>query len=142
MNDRNTSKIKDIETDIDVLMDEGNNTSGEGPPIANEVAKRPRGRPPGAKNKATLFKELMTGRFEEKAIQDIERVYAVLFEEAHGGNMKAIKMVLDRVVPVTKAVDMEAVKGGISVSVFVGSMEEAREAEVIEDAEYEEVGEE
>jgi hypothetical protein len=106
---------------------------------SKEMARRGPGRPPGAKNKATLFKELMTGRFESKAIADIEKVYEVLFAEAHGGNMKAIKMVLDRVVPVTKAVDMDSVKGGISVQVFVGSMEEAQNAEVVEDAEFTEV---
>ena len=84
----------------------------------------------------------MTGHFESKAIKDIEKVYEVLFAEAHDGNMKAIKMVLDRVVPVTKAVDLDQVKGGIAVHVHVGSMEEAREAEVVEDAEFEEVDDE
>jgi len=139
MNDQIINEIKDIEPDHGGSLVEGNNTTGGGSPEASEMVPRPRGRPPGSKNKATLFKELMTGHFEEKAIKDIERVYEVLFAEAHDGNMKAIKMVLDRVVPVTKAVDMDSLKGGISISVNVGSMEEARKAEVIDDAEYEEV---
>jgi hypothetical protein len=94
------------------------------------------GRPPGSKNKDTLFKELMTGNFQEKAIKDIEKVYEVLFSKAHGGDMKAIKMVLDRVVPVTKAVDADAIKGGVSISINVGSMEEAQKVDVIEDAQF------
>ena len=139
MNDQIINEIKDIEPDHGGSLVEGNNATGGGSRDASELVSKPRGRPPGSKNKATLFKELMTGRFEEKAIKDIERVYEVLFAEAHDGNMKAIKMVLDRVVPVTKAVDMDSLKGGISISVNVGSMEEARKAEVIDDAEYTEV---
>ncbi len=96
------------------------------------------GRPPGSKNKDTLFKELMTGQFQSKAIEDIEKVYDVLFKKAHEGDLKAIKLVLDRVVPVSKAVDSESVKGGVSVSIHVGSMEEAQGI-TIEDAEFTEV---
>jgi len=99
------------------------------------------GRPPGAKNKDTIFKELMTGNFQSRAIKDIEKVYSVLFEKAHNGDMKAIKLVLDRVVPVTKAVDANQIKGGVTVSINVGSLE-AAQAITIEDAEYEEVDEE
>lgn len=100
-----------------------------------EVVKRRPGRPPGAKNKATLFKELMTGQFQETAIENIQRTYEVLFERAHGGDMKAIKLVLDRVVPVTKAVDLSDIeKGGITVNVSVGALETLKED--IEDVEY------
>ena len=83
----------------------------------------------------------MTGQFQSKAIEDIEKVYHVLFKKAHEGDMKAIKMVLDRVVPVQKAADGTISKGGITVSISVGSMEEAQAAEIIEDAEYEVVEE-
>ena len=107
---------------------------------AKDVVKRKPGRPPGAKNKDTLFKELMTGSFQSKAIADIEKVYSVLFEKAHKGDMKAIKMVLDRVVPVSKAVDLaDMEKGGITVNVSVGALEGVKED--IEDAEYNEVSE-
>ena len=125
-------------------------TLGMGQDIVTKVAddapiqvpkKRGPGRPPGAKNKDTLFKELMTGQFQSKAIEDIEKVYHVLFKKAHEGDMKAIKMVLDRVVPVQKAADGTISKGGITVSISVGSMEEAQAAEIIEDAEYEVVEE-
>ena len=82
----------------------------------------------------------MTGSFQSKAIADIEKVYSVLFEKAHKGDMKAIKMVLDRVVPVSKAVDLaDMEKGGITVNVSVGALEGVRED--IEDAEYNEVSE-
>jgi len=47
------------------------------------LVKNKGGRPKGAKNKDTLFKELMSGRFQERAKSDIERVYTVLFDKAH-----------------------------------------------------------
>ena len=107
---------------------------------AKDIAKRKPGRPPGAKNKDTLFKELMTGSFQSKAIADIEKVYSVLFEKAHKGDMKAIKMVLDRVVPVSKAVDLaDMEKGGTTVNVSVGALEGVKEEEEIEDVVYREV---
>ena len=107
-------------------------------PVRENLVRR--GRPPGAKNKDTLFKELMTGNFQSKAISDIEKVYEVLFKRAHEGDMKAIKMVLDRVVPVTKAVDADQIKGGVSISINVGSLEAAQAitVEEMEDGEWEE----
>ena len=99
-----------------------------------------RGRPKGAKNKDTLFKELMAGKFQEKGEKEIEKVFSVLFEKAQGGDMKAIKLIMDRVVPTSKAEDMsKAQKGGISVSINVGKLERPEDVQVIEDAEYEEV---
>ena len=95
------------------------------------------GRPRGSKNKDTLFKELMTGKFQDIAKKDIEKVYSVLFEKAHNGDMKAIKLVLDRVVPITKAVDLaDMEKGGLQINISVGEMKGHTiegEAEVVED---------
>lgn len=102
---------------------------------------RKRGRPPGAKNKDTLFKELMTGQFQETAQEHIQRTFQVLFEKAHEGDMKAIKLVLDRVVPVTKAVDLaDMEKKGLTVSINIGKMAANANGEVYE-AEYEVVEE-
>ena len=105
---------------------------------SGSVAKR--GRPAGSKNKDTLFKELMTGKFQDLATIQVERTIEVLFEKAHAGDMKAIKLIMDRVVPVTKAVDLaDMEKKGLTINISVGSMEEAQaEGEIIEDAEWSE----
>ena len=101
------------------------------------------GRPKGAKNKDTLFKELMTGQFQETAKDKIERTFEVLFEKAHKGDMKAIKLILDRVVPTTKAVDLaDMEKKGLTINISVGNMEDdgpGQSVEDIEDVYYEEV---
>lgn len=104
---------------------------------------RKRGRPPGAKNKDTLFKELMTGKFQEIARVNVEKTIEVLFEKAQEGDMKAIKLIMDRVVPVTKAVDLaDMEKKGLTINISVGNMEEEQvPGEVIEDVVFSEVKE-
>lgn len=136
---QNTIEIKELACDEEISQGNQEIQVNSQPAGTSVPAKRGPGRPPGSKNKDTLFKELMTGQFQSKAIADIEKVYSVLFEKAHAGDMKAIKMVLDRVVPVQKAADGTMSKGGITVSITVGSMEDAQAAEIIEDAEYTEV---
>jgi len=93
------------------------------------------GRPKGAKNKDTLFKELMTTDFQQVAKKDIQAVYRILFDKAQNGDMKAIKLILDRVVPVTKAIDLGDIeKGGLKININVSPMaqEPALEAEYVE----------
>lgn len=133
------SKNKDLEVVISPEQGEGNSVL---PVVA--PAQKKMGRPRGAKNKDTLFKELMTGNFQKIARQNIEKTFQVLFEKAHEGDMKAIKLVLDRVVPVTKAVDLaDMEKKGLTINISVGSLEDGDHAQVrgdkkqdIEDAEY------
>jgi hypothetical protein len=110
--------------------------------IKAPVKKRP-GRPPGAKNKTTLFRELMQGKFEQIAEKNIKKTFDVLFEKAHEGDMQAIKLVLDRVIPASKAVDPSEAskKGGLTLNISIGELEKTPlvTGEVIEDAEFEEV---
>lgn len=107
----------------------------------NTPVKRKAGRPPGAKNKETLFKELMSGQFQDIAEKNIEKTFSVLFERAHEGDMKAIKLIMDRVIPASKSVDMNDMeKKGLTVNISVGSMEQATiEGEIIEDGVFTEV---
>ncbi len=126
--------------DISVLPDEQLPVESQQENTA--IVPRKRGRPPGAKNKDTLFKELMAGKFHEIAKQNIEKTFEVLFEEAHDGNMQAIKMIMDRVVPASKAIDMEDLdRKGLTIEIKVGSLEEkvSIEGNVV-DGDFEEVG--
>lgn len=79
------------------------------------------GRPKGAKNKSTLFKEAMKEGFEDKLMKDGFKVFDAVVAKAVEGDMTAAKMILDRVVPVTKAVDLNASdlsrKGGITINI-------------------------
>jgi len=108
-----------------------------------EISQRGPGRPPGSKNKTTLFKELMRSDFQDIAEQNIKKTFSVLFEKAHEGDMQAIKLIMDRVVPASKAIDMDELgkKGGLVINVNIGELEDSPlvTGEVIEDAEYTEV---
>lgn len=121
-------KIKDLEP---VQASEG---------TGQEITPKKRGRPPGAKNKNTIFKELMQDEFRTLATTEVPKVLGVLFEKAKEGDISAIKMVMDRIVPVHKATDSEALSksGGLTVNVTIGDLEGPVQAsgEVIEDAEY------
>ena len=64
-----------------------------------------------------------------------------VMEKALEGDMVAAKMLLDRAVPVTKAVEFDAPGSGkFSINIQIGSLEGATAlSEDIEDAEYEEI---
>jgi hypothetical protein len=83
-----------------------------------------KGRPKGAKNKTTLFKEVMQQGFEESLEKDFPNVVKTVIAAAKKGDMKAAKMLFDRVIPVSKAVDLNQLgKAGISISINVGEMD-------------------
>ena len=79
------------------------------------------GRPAGSKNKLTLLKEAINSDWEDIARRDARAVFEVLAEKAKDGDTACIKMFLDRAVPVTKAVDINATDigktGGITIHI-------------------------
>jgi len=106
------NEIKEVEQDL-VLSAE-----------KKEITPK-RGRPKGSKNKDTIFKELMNEDFQALATQEVGKVFKVLFDEAKDGNMQAIKMLMDRVVPVTKAVDLADMdRSGLTIEIKVGNLED------------------
>lgn len=102
-----------------------------------------KGRPKGVLNKTTLFKQVMQQGFEEALEKDFKRVLRTVIDKAVEGDMTAAKMLLDRVVPTSKAIDLDdlAKSKGLTISINVGSLEDQKKpinAEIIEDATYEE----
>ncbi len=90
------------------------------------------GRPRGSKNKDTVFKEVIRQGFEKSLQSNFEEVLKVVIEKAKQGDMKAAKMLMDRVVPVSKAVDASELKGQLKIEINVGSMEDQRDVKVID----------
>ena len=97
------------------------------------------GRPKGAKNKTTLFKEVMRNGFENELEKDFHSVLKAVISKAKDGDMTAAKMLLDRAVPVTKAVDINANEigksGGISIHIEQLVADTGKKGETIEDGE-------
>jgi hypothetical protein len=98
------------------------------------------GRPPGAKNKNTMFKELMAGEFQSTAEKDIKDVLSVLFKKAKNGDLKAIKLVMDRLIAPIRSEDDKVEKHGLVVNITVGSMEQAQAVTL--EGEYNEIEDE
>jgi hypothetical protein len=92
---------------------------------AKEAAKRlPAGRPPGAKNKTTLFKEVIREGFEKAMEKDSKKVIKAVIDKAIEGDMQAAKLLLDRILPTTKAVDLDQLENskGLTISINVGEL--------------------
>lgn len=98
-----------------------------------------RGRPPGAKNNSTLFKEAMKQGFEQLLLKEGEKVFMVVVEKAKEGDMTAAKMILDRIVPVAKSIDVNATDiasaGGITIHIESLTASTGRIGDTIEDGE-------
>ena len=95
-----------------------------------DIAEKPKrghnlkGRPKGAKNKTTIFKEIMQQGFQSSMEKDFADVLKAVISQAKKGDQKAQKMLFDRVIPVSKAVDLDNLgKSGISISIHVGEMD-------------------
>lgn len=97
------------------------------------------GRPKGAKNKTTIFKEVMKVGFEDILLVEGMKVVQVVIDRAKEGDMSAAKMLLDRILPVTKAVDINAndiaKSGGVTIHIEQLVAETGRKTELIEDGE-------
>lgn len=70
------------------------------------------GRPKGSKNSSTLLKEALEQGFEQTLQKDFQKVLNAVVKEACSGNMQAAKLILDRAVPVKKAVEIDHKNAG------------------------------
>ena len=97
-----------------------------------QIKKGSGGRPPGAKNKTTIFKEVMREGFEKKLLTDGMKVVNAVVAKALDGDMTAAKLLLDRILPTSKAIDLNELEKskGLTISINVGSME--KQGEVID----------
>lgn len=79
------------------------------------------GRLKGAKNKTTLVKEAIRGDWETLMQTKAKQVFEAVVEKALEGDTSCMKMILDRAVPVSKAVDINATdiskSGGITIHI-------------------------
>ena len=102
----------------------------------------PAGRGKGNKNKMTIFKEAMLQGAEDIFVKNIEKITEVVCSKAVEGDLMAAKMVLDRLVPVRKAVDINSGPAkDMGITILIGSLEEKLQVSAtdIVEAEFEEV---
>ena len=98
--------------------------------------KNLKGRPKGVKNKTTLFKEAMRNGFENLLMEKGQKIFEVVADKAIEGDMQAAKMILDRVLPATKAIDLEQLEKskGLTIDINIGGMpaRETLDVEIVE----------
>ena len=111
------------------------------------TSRLPAGRPAGAKNKTTIFKEVIREGFESTLEKHGMKVIEAVVSKAIGlpltdkkgelvlddygnkqyvnGDMAAAKLLLDRILPTTKAIDLDDLEKakGISISVNIDNLQ-------------------
>lgn len=92
------------------------------------------GRPAGAKNKATLVQEAIKQEAEDLLIKYLPQVVQEVINQASKGNMQAAKMLLDRAIPVKRAVEISGKDGkdfGVRIIIdnVINTIESQQEAE-------------
>ena len=98
---------------------------------AGKKTNRP-GAPIGRRNKA-VFKDQMKAHFEKTMTKDFVYVLRNVVDQAIDGCTTSQKMLLDRVVPVSKAVDLDSLKGAVPlININIGSLED-KTIEVVSD---------
>lgn len=100
----------------------------------------PRGRPKGSKNGTTMLKEALKNNFDKALENHFEKIMKTLVAKAEEGDMQAIKMIMDRVVPVTKAVEFGS-KGdkNLGITIKIGNMQPENQEDNVIDITPEEV---
>jgi hypothetical protein len=102
----------------------------------DEPKQNKMGRPKGSVNKRntkeSLFRDQMEVHFQKVMRKDFTHVLKKTVEKAVEGDMQATKMLMDRVIPVGKAVDLMDNKGTPQININIGSLvKELKDEKVI-----------
>ena len=93
----------------------------------DEPKRNKMGRPRGSLNKGKgaqekVFRKQMEVHFQKVMRKDFAHVLKNTVEKAIEGDMQATKMLMDRVIPVGKAVDLMDNKGTPQININIGSL--------------------
>lgn len=91
------------------------------------VSGNPLGRPKGSKNKITLMKLALEGELRTQLKHDAQEILQVAIAKAKEGDTAMLKLLVDKMIPTSKATDDEPVKE--RVQVFVSQLA-GRDSEV------------
>lgn len=92
-----------------------------------------RGRPKGAKGATTIFKEALVQGAEDIMVKQIKKITQVVCEKAAEGDMTAAKMVFDRLLPTTKAIDIKDLGSkGMGITINIENLQTNRPSSEVE----------
>ena len=71
------------------------------------ISGNPNGRPRGSKNKITLMKLALEGELRSQLKQDASEILAVAVNLAKSGETSMLKLLIDKMIPTSKALEDE-----------------------------------
>jgi len=83
------------------------------------------GRPPGSKNLKTLLDEAVRNKSEHIMMKHFPKIVQVICEKASKGDLKAAKMIMDRVIPARKAIEHHGTQdfGRDGIQIIINTVE-------------------
>lgn len=100
------------------------------------------GRPLGSKNASTLLQEAVLNDSQDIILKEFPKIVKAVVAKAKEGDMKAAKMIMDRVIPARKAIEHNQGRGDAGVTIVVqgiAQIEEGKPAPPLEVSETEEL---
>lgn len=88
-------------------------------PFEKGKSGNPKGRPVGSKNAMTLLRETVLTKSEELVLKDWNKVVKATVDLAKNGDATCLKILWDRMVPTTKAIDPSKRGGTGGVTIIV-----------------------
>jgi len=95
-----------------------------------EPVKRGRGRPKGSKNGRALLQAAINEDWTRLAKRRSRKVFEVLTEKAISGDIQAIKLFMDKILPNAKNEVQPSEKDGMGVQIIIRSLEREEEKTV------------
>jgi len=83
------------------------------------------GRPSGSKNMKTLLDEAVRSKSEHIMMQHFPKIVEIICEKAAKGDLKAAKMIMDRVIPARKAIEHHGTQdfGKDGIQIIINTVE-------------------
>ena len=102
---------------------------------------RPRGRPPGSKNKDTLLQEDIKNDFTRLAKRRSKKIFEKLTELAMEGDPQMIKLFMDKIVP-NAQIEGEQIKTDLGINIVISDIKSVQiEEKGVLEGEFEEIKE-
>ncbi len=103
-------------------------TKGEGKRAHPISKKNPKGagRPQGSKGGETILREALRTKSEGVILKHFPAIVKKVCEKAEKGDMRAAKMLFDRILPNKRAVDADAARGTGGITIVVQGSDNPR----------------
>lgn len=96
--------------------------------MTDEIAPKSKGgRPKGSKNATTLLQEAVLTESQDIILNEFPKIVRAVVKKAAEGDLKAAKLIMDRVIPARKAIEHNQAKGNTGVTIVVQGIAQVEE---------------